>query len=295
MFQTQITPAMANEFEIVKQAIHDCLVANGGLPFERMSPILKDAAQRNVKAVAGILKEHPDVGLKVVCFTGEMKEEEALELSKGRAQAVQAALRAEGCSNCIQAVGKGFVDSEGPRLDMIPCRPKEAMDFTPGVTKGGAAGATQLPFSLPFNAAAIAERLSTLGDNLYDAATRREAPSGNSSTMSALHPGPPAGESASVQDNPLFASAFLFGKQGQEQHPQQQTLQPLQEPLWPSAWAGGGHGGAPVPSSIPQDFQRPRKPHYPGYHIEDIDVTEDEGVLGPIRRSLHAHCGGVCF
>mmetsp|Transcript_129889 Transcript_129889/g.277321 ORF Transcript_129889/g.277321 Transcript_129889/m.277321 type:complete len:432 (-) Transcript_129889:149-1444(-) len=109
----------------IRAELDRCLYWSGGLPFETCSPEMKPLARETIGKVARILKQHPHMSLRVLCFCDELPEHEAETLSDRRAREVKRGLEEEGCQNYIQPRGMGFIDNKGPRIELEPVDPSE--------------------------------------------------------------------------------------------------------------------------------------------------------------------------
>mmetsp|Transcript_25413 Transcript_25413/g.73292 ORF Transcript_25413/g.73292 Transcript_25413/m.73292 type:complete len:313 (-) Transcript_25413:245-1183(-) len=96
--------------------VHARLADAGGLQFDGTGAGPAEASRAALGQVAGLLGECPALGLKIVCYT--QSSEEALELSRLRAQSVKEVLEQAGCENLTSATGMGHVDGCGDRVEL---------------------------------------------------------------------------------------------------------------------------------------------------------------------------------
>eukprot|EP00421_Protoceratium_reticulatum_P052118 CAMPEP_0168438064 /NCGR_PEP_ID=MMETSP0228-20121227/41768_1 /TAXON_ID=133427 /ORGANISM="Protoceratium reticulatum, Strain CCCM 535 (=CCMP 1889)" /LENGTH=222 /DNA_ID=CAMNT_0008452319 /DNA_START=60 /DNA_END=726 /DNA_ORIENTATION=+ len=113
----------------VQSKIDRCLYWSGGLPFEKQEAVMTNGSLKTVENLTAILKRYPALGLKVLGFTGDLPEAEALRLSHMRTVAVKNALQEAGCPNLVAAKGMGFADNAGQRIELTLCEPHEVSSF----------------------------------------------------------------------------------------------------------------------------------------------------------------------
>lgn len=98
-----------------------------GTTFEQHTDKLTTAGRRAADAVAALLKENPEVALKIACYCGDVAGTEWAaprqdrELSSRQAASVQAVLSEAGCINSVLTQGLGHVDSRGARCEVSLC------------------------------------------------------------------------------------------------------------------------------------------------------------------------------
>mmetsp|Transcript_44960 Transcript_44960/g.88989 ORF Transcript_44960/g.88989 Transcript_44960/m.88989 type:complete len:175 (-) Transcript_44960:92-616(-) len=117
--------------------IDRCLWWAGGVPFEKHQPVMKQNAKQTLVNLAAIMQKFPTLGLKVLCFTGNLPDSQALRLSNLRVMAVKDGLYEAGCKNPISCEGRGHADDLGARIEFIPCDADEISQLTEGMLDAG--------------------------------------------------------------------------------------------------------------------------------------------------------------
>lgn len=111
--------------EALQLQIDDVLAE--GITFEQHTDKLTMVGRRTANAVAVLLKENPEVALKVACYCGDVAGTEWAapgqdkELSIRQAVSVQAVLSDVGCTNSVLTQGMGRIDSRGARCELSLC------------------------------------------------------------------------------------------------------------------------------------------------------------------------------
>mmetsp|Transcript_78263 Transcript_78263/g.162549 ORF Transcript_78263/g.162549 Transcript_78263/m.162549 type:complete len:402 (-) Transcript_78263:110-1315(-) len=86
---------------------------------------LKSKALEHLDKIAGVLKDMPDVAIRVFGYTGQPPHSNCVKLSLARTRKVREALQERGVHNKIAAKGMGLADDHGPRCELAPCTVEE--------------------------------------------------------------------------------------------------------------------------------------------------------------------------
>lgn len=123
------SPGPAADVEGAQKELDDILWWAGGVQFGGPGESeLRPAAAETLEQVAAMMRRHSALGLEVRCFTGALEPDRALELARSRANAVRRALQAAGMPNTISALGRGFCDHMGPRVELRPTQVEQEQD-----------------------------------------------------------------------------------------------------------------------------------------------------------------------
>eukprot|EP00746_Dinoflagellata_sp_MGD_P142432 gnl/MRDRNA2_/MRDRNA2_75395_c0_seq1.p1 gnl/MRDRNA2_/MRDRNA2_75395_c0~~gnl/MRDRNA2_/MRDRNA2_75395_c0_seq1.p1 ORF type:complete len:933 (-),score=225.90 gnl/MRDRNA2_/MRDRNA2_75395_c0_seq1:285-3041(-) len=110
-------------------------VLKTGIQFVTNGSSLTKAGKNTAEQAAAILKQFPEVGIKIIGYThaeviGDYRGKEQIKkFALLRTRAVREVLQAAGCRNEIAAQGVGYNPVKGARCDIVPCCPQEVEEI----------------------------------------------------------------------------------------------------------------------------------------------------------------------